>query len=46
MSVKLLKDLNFTEIINGTKVVEEMTKLNVVEPKESIEENKKDEEEW
>lgn len=34
------------EIINGTKVVEEMTKLNVVEPKESIEENKKDEEEW
>ena len=34
------------EIINGTKVVEEMTKLNVVEPKESVEENKKDEEEW
>ena len=34
------------EIINGTKVVEEMTKLNVVEPKESIEETKKDEEEW
>lgn len=34
------------EIINGTKVVEEMTKLNVVEPKESIEENKKDDEEW
>lgn len=34
------------EIINGTKVVEEMTKLNVVEPKESAEENKKDEEEW
>ena len=34
------------EIINGTKVVEEMTKLNVVEPKESIEENKKEEEEW
>lgn len=34
------------EIIDGTKVVEEMTKLNVVEPKESIEENKKDEEEW
>lgn len=34
------------EIINCTKVVEEMTKLNVVEPKESIEENKKDEEEW
>lgn len=34
------------EIINGTKVVEEMTKLNVVEPKESVEETKKDEEEW
>lgn len=34
------------EIIDGTKVVEEITKLNVVEPKESAEENKKDEEEW
>lgn len=33
------------EIINGTKVVEEIKKLNVVEPKESDEENKK-EEEW
>lgn len=34
------------EIINGTKVVEEIKKLNVVEPQETIEENKKDEEEW
>ena len=34
------------EILNGTKVVEEIEKLNVVEPKESNEENKKDAEEW
>jgi hypothetical protein len=34
------------EIINGTKVVEEIKKLNVVEPQETTEENKKDEEEW
>lgn len=33
------------EIVNGTQVVEEIKKLNVVEPKENDEENKK-EEEW
>lgn len=34
------------EIINGVQPVENIQKLNVVEPKETTEENKKDEEEW
>ena len=34
------------EIINGEKVVEKMEKLNVVEPKETTNEENKQEEEW
>ena len=34
------------DIINGTQAVEEIKKLNVVEPKETINENKNEEEEW
>ena len=44
-----VEDLTYSklqEIINGTQSVEDIKKLNVVEPKETTEENKKDEEEW
>lgn len=34
------------ELVDGKQKVEEIKKLNVVEPKETTEENKKDEEEW
>lgn len=34
------------EIINGSTNIEKMEKLNVVEPKETVEENKTEEEEW